>query len=537
MNRFPLYLQHDAMQCGVACLRMVLEHYGRRCAMAEVEALCPPTAEGASLLGLSPAAEAYGLHTVAGRLSLDALGKVPLPAILHWRQQHFVVLYRIKGSGSRARYCLADPARGLVACGRGDMEECWLSARSGGEDKGIALLLEPSAGSTAIDFVRRWLLLHVSMRVNLAIVSDFLCKLFTLPMAFFDTKHTGDIMQRMGDHDRVEQFLTGGALTVLFSAATFCVFGFVLLAYDAVVFGVFMAFSLLYGLWIRAFLGRRRVLDRERFGKAAEAQDTTWQLVTTMQEAKLQDCRLRRRREWEEAEAALYGVRMKGLKLQQAEEAGGVLINGVKNVVVTVLAAMAVVDGRMTLGQMLAVQYIIGQLSAPVESLLGFVYSLQDVRLSLERIGEVHQAKGEGRQGALTAFATAERTVSLQGVTFRYDPNAPAPTLSGVSLDIAEGKTTAIVGVSGSGKTTLLKLLLGYYAPEAGTITVGGQPISNYDPQWWRSRVGVVMQDGVVFSETRARGRQHSGDGAWAHSGARHPRGTHGLARGLLRVG
>ena len=285
----------------------------------------------------------------------------------------FVVLYRIKGSGCRARYCLADPARGLVACGRGDMEECWLSALSGGEDRGIALLLEPSAGfmpdggagrapgprslrfllgymgrhrralahvaaglavgsalqlllplltqaivdrgialrdigfvwlvlagqlmltlsSTAIDFVRRWLLLHVSMRVNLAIV------LFTLPMAFFDTKHTGDIMQRMGDHDRVEQFLTGGALTVLFSAATFCVFGFVLLAYDAVVFGVFMAFSLLYGLWIRAFLGRRRVLDRERFGKAAEAQDTTWQLVTTMQEAKLQDCRLRRRREWE----------------------------------------------------------------------------------------------------------------------------------------------------------------------------------------------------------------------------------------------
>ena len=300
--------------------------------------------------------------------------------------------------------------------------------------------------------MRRWLLLHVSMRVNLAIVSDFLCKLFTLPMAFFDTKHTGDIMQRMGDHDRVEQFLTGGALTVLFSAATFCVFGFVLLAYDAVVFGVFMAFSLLYGLWIRAFLGRRRVLDRERFGKAAEAQDTTWQLVTTMQEAKLQDCRLRRRREWEEAEAALYGVRMKGLKLQQAEEAGGVLINGVKNVVVTVLAAMAVIDGRLTLGQMLAVQYIIGQLSAPVESLLGFVYSLQDVRLSLERIGEVHQAKGEGREGALTAFATKGRTLSLQGVTFRYDPNAPSPTLSGVSLDIAEGKTTAIVGVSGSGQ-------------------------------------------------------------------------------------
>lgn len=302
MNRFPLYLQHDAMQCGVACLRMVLEHYGRRCAMAEVEALCPPTAEGASLLGLSRAAEAYGLHTVAGRLSLDALGKVPLPAILHWRQQHFVVLYRIKGSGSRARYCLADPALAHVAAGLavGSAIQLLLPLLTQAiVDRGIALRdigfvwlvlagqLMLTLSSTAIDFVRRWLLLHVSMRVNLAIVSDFLCKLFTLPMAFFDTKHTGDIMQRMGDHDRVEQFLTGGALTVLFSAATFCVFGFVLLAYDAVVFGVFMAFSLLYGLWIRAFLGRRRVLDRERFGKAAEAQDTTWQLVTTMQEAKL----------------------------------------------------------------------------------------------------------------------------------------------------------------------------------------------------------------------------------------------------------
>lgn len=585
MKRFQLYLQHDAMECGVACLQMVFAYYGRRCSAAEVETLCPPTAEGVSLLGLSRTAEAMGLRTVAGRMSIDALSEVPLPAILHWRQNHFVVLYRIKGRGRRMRFCIADPGKGLMSYSREELEECWLSARSGGVDKGIAMLLEPTAdfcrgnserdtgkphsmrfligyvaryrrafahvvaglavgsvvqlllplltqvivdkgiahrdiglvwlvlvgqlmltlSATAIDFVRRWLLLHISMRVNLAIVSDFFAKLLRLPMTFFDTKHTGDILQRMGDHDRVEQFLTGGALSILFSIATFCVFGCVLLTYDAVVFAVFMGFSVAYGLWIGAFLGRRKVLDRERFEKAAEAQDTTWQMVTTMQETKLQGCQRRRRREWEEAEAALYGVRMKSLKLQQAEEAGGVLINGIKNIVVTVLAAMAVIDGRMTLGQMLAVQYIIGQLAAPVEGMLGFVYSLQDVRLGLERINEIHRAPSEEREGALEALPTPGRTISVSGVTFRYDLHAFRPTLSDVNLDIEQGKTTAIVGVSGSGKTTLLKLLLGYYSPEKGTITVGGCPLSDLDMQWWRSRLGVVMQDGVIFSESIAR--------------------------------
>ena len=586
MSVFPLYIQHDAMQCGIACLQMVCEYHGRKVSASEVEELCPSTAEGVSMLGMGRAAEALGLHTVSGRLSVDMLAKAPLPCILHWRQRHFVVLHRIKGRGRRLRYCVADPAKGLVEYTREELEEGWLSSRSDGEDKGIAMLLEPTPGfvhkghdgreggetrsmrflfgyvrryrrpflhvlaglaigsiiqlllplltqavvdrgiadrdigfvwlvlagqlmltfsATALDFVRRWLLLHISVRINLSILSDFFTRLFGLPMAFFDTKHTGDILQRMADHDRVEQFLTGRVLSILFSAVTLLVFGCMLLSYDAVVFMVFAVFSVAYGLWITAFLRRRRVLDYERFDREAECQDKTWQMVTAMQEIKLQDCRRRRRHEWEEAQAALFGVRMKGLKLQQGEEAGGVLINSVKNILITVIAAMAVIDGRMTLGQMLAVQYIIGQLAVPVENMLGFVYSLQDVRLSLERINEIHRATPEGHDGALTAFASADRAIRVQGVTFRYDRNALHPTLHGISLDIEQGKTTAIVGASGSGKTTLLKLLLAYYPIECGQITVGGRPLADFDPQWWRSRLGVVMQDGVIFSESVAR--------------------------------
>ncbi len=585
MSVFPFRMQHDAMQCGIACLQMVCEYHGRKMSAAEVEELCPSTAEGVSLLGMSRAAEALGLHTVSGRLPVDMLAKAPLPCILHWRQRHFVVLYRIRGRGRRLRYCVADPAKGLVEYSRAELEEGWLSSRSDGEDKGIAMLLETTpafaeaatgkrggdtgsvrflmayvrrykaafahvlaglaigsaiqlllplltqavvdrgialrdigfvwlvlAGqlmltfsATALDFVRRWLLTHVSMRVNLSILSDFFAKLLSLPMPFFDTKHTGDLLQRMADHDRVEQFLTGHVLTVLFSTMTIAVFGCMLLAYDAVLFLVFAAFSAVYGLWMAAFLRRRRVLDYERFEREADSHDKTWQMVTAMQEIKLQDCRRRRRQEWEQTRLGLFGIRMKALRLQQAEEAGGVLISSVKDIIITVMAAMAVIDGRMTLGQMLAVQYIMGQLAVPVDSLLGFVYSWQDVRLSLERINEIHRARPEGRDGAMAAFASADRTIRVVGLSFRYDRNALRPTLQDVSLDIEQGKTTAIVGASGSGKTTLLKLLLAYYTPEGGQVTVGGRPLADYDPQWWRSRLGVVMQDGVIFSESVAR--------------------------------
>jgi ATP-binding cassette subfamily B protein len=585
MKRFPFHRQHDAMQCGVACLQMVCEWFGQKIPARDIDRICCSTAEGVSLLAMSRAAEKMGLHTACGRFTVDSLRKVPLPCILHWNQNHFVVLYKIRRHGRRTVYCVADPGKGLIRYHAGEFADCWVSTRSKGEDKGIAMLMEktPAFGrmdsdgsgesrsfrflfgyfrqyrrffaqvilglaagsllqlvlpfltqsivdvgingrnigfvylvlmaqlmltvsSTSLDFVRRWILLHISVRINISLLSDFFAKLLRLPMPFFDTKQTGDLLQRMQDHGRVQSFLTGQTLSILFSMVTFVVFGCVLACYSMLIFTVFAAFSIAYGVWITLFLRRRRVIDYAYFEKQAVSQDKTWQMITTMQEIKLQDCRRRRRWEWEDTQVDMFGVQMKSLKLQQTQEAGSIFINSVKDIVITVLAAKSVIDGGMTLGMMLAVQYIIGQLSGPVAQLMAFVYSLQDVKISLERINEIHATKDEDSAGnLLRRFPSGDRSIKFRGVDFSYDPNALTPTLSGIDIDIVEGGVTAIVGTSGSGKTTALKLLLGYYPPSQGTITIGGAGMSGYDLQWWRSQCGVVMQDGVIFSESIAR--------------------------------
>ena len=357
-------------------------------------------------------------------------------------------------------------------------------------------------GRTATDFIRRWLLLHISMRINISLVSDFFIKLLRLPMSFFDTKLTGDLLQRMGDHSRVQSFLTGQVLGILFSALSFFIFGAVLLVYDPLVFAVFIAGTLAYGAWIATFLNRRKVLDYELFERQAENQNRTYQFITSMQEIKLQQCERRRRWEWEDTQADLFAVQMKSLKLQQTQEAGSIFINEVKNILITVFAATAVINGEMTLGAMLAVQYIVGQLNSPVEQFMGFIYSLQDVRISLERINEIHGGRDEEPESGLLCSFSGEKAISLRGVSFKYDPHATGDTLSDVYLEIPEGKVTAIVGASGSGKTTLIKLMLGYYPPYKGEIKIAGHDISGYSLRWWRRRCGVVMQDGVIFSES-----------------------------------
>ena len=360
-------------------------------------------------------------------------------------------------------------------------------------------------GKTSTDFIRRWLLLHISMRINISLVSDFFIKLLKLPMSFFETKLMGDLLQRMNDHSRVQLFLTNQLLGVVFTFFSFVVFGSVLFVYNKVIFGVFLLGSLVYGLWIAYFLKRRKLIDYELFEQQAINKNKTYQFITSMQEIKLQDCEKRRRWEWEDTQADLFNVQMKSLKLQQTQEAGGVFINEVKNIFITVLAATAVIEGQITLGTMLAIQYIVGQLSSPVENLMAFVYDLQDVKISLDRINEIHQAENEeGGDRKLNNFY-GQKEISIDHIDFKYDPHGLNNTLDDISFTIPEGKITAIVGASGSGKTTLMKLMLAYYPIISGSIRIGGHNIKDYSLKWWRRHCGVVMQEGVIFSESIAR--------------------------------
>ncbi|MEE0423854.1 MAG: peptidase domain-containing ABC transporter, partial [Prevotella sp.] len=359
---------------------------------------------------------------------------------------------------------------------------------------------------TAIDFIRRWLLLHISLRINISLVSDFFIKLLKLPMSFFDTKLMGDLMQRMNDHSRVNTFLTQQTLNITFAMLTFVIFSVVLFFYNKLVFVIFLLGSILYGGWMTLFLKRRKVLDYELFEQQAINNNKTYEFITSMQEIKLQDCEQRRRWEWEDTQADLFGVQMKSLKLQQTQEAGSIFINEVKNIIITVVAATAVIHGQMTLGMMLAVQYIIGQLNSPVEQLMNFFYSLQDVKISLERINEIHQMDDEnGKESLLTSIEDKNEGIDIKNIMFKYDPHALRKTIDDVSIHIPQGKVTAIVGASGSGKTTLIRLILGYYPVLEGKINIGNTDINKLNKKWWRRQCGVVMQDGVIFSESIAR--------------------------------
>lgn len=359
---------------------------------------------------------------------------------------------------------------------------------------------------TALDFVRRLLLLHISMRINLSLVSDFFIKLFRLPMAFFDTKLMGDILQRINDHERVEHFLTSQTLTIAFSIFSMGVFGIVLCCYNSAIFIIFLLGSIIYALWIALFLHKRKLIDYALFECMASNNNKTYEMITSMQEIKLQDCEQRRRWEWEDTQADLFAVQIKSLKLQQAQEAGSIFINELKNIIITVVAATAVIKGELTLGMMLAVQYIIGQLNSPVEQVMNFIYSLQDVKISLERINEIHQKTEEDSNSEqIVDLVKDNGNIKLNNISFRYDKNSLKKTINDISLNIEEGKVTAIVGASGSGKTTLLKLLLGYYPVENGDIMIGNNNLNDINKRWWRRQCGVVMQDGVIFSESIAR--------------------------------
>lgn len=579
---FHFVKQLDAMQCGVACLAMICKYYKNAYSIETLSKLCSVSTEGVSLFAIKNAAEKLGFNSICCKTSIEQLVSISMPSILHWNQNHFVVLYKVK---NKKKFYIADPGKGLVCYSLENFKKHWISSVSNGEEKGVVMVIEPTekfwkksiieepnkkrsfnflfgyvlqyrkyfiqiilglllgcllqlimpfltqaivdigikhkdigfiwlvllgelmivVGRTATEFIRRWLLLHISMRINISLVSDFFIKLLKLPMSFFDTKLMGDLLQRIGDHSRVQNFLTGQVLNVVFTFLSFIIFGIVLLVYDKIIFCVFVIGSFIYGLWISSFLQRRKVLDYELFEQQAINQNRTYQFITSMQEIKLQDCEQRRRWEWENTQADLFIVQMKSLKLQQSQEAGSIFINEVKNMLITVFAATAVINGQVTLGAMLAIQYVVGQLNSPVEQFMSFIYSLQDVKISLERINEIHEGKNEESNENQEKAFNFGRSIRIKDIDFKYDPNASQKTLEGVSFDIPEGKVTAIVGASGSGKTTLIKLMLGYYPVVSGTISIAGRNINEYNLKWWRRHCGVVMQDGVIFSESIAR--------------------------------
>lgn len=586
-----LIKQFDSMDCGAACLAMIVSFFGKRPDMNQIRKLCSLGKDGVSLLGIGKAAEAMGMKSLGGKITFVTLtSDAPLPCIVHWNQNHFVVVHKIRKhrNGGYTVY-VADPGKGMMTYDKEEFCEHWASTQTDGEEKGIVLLLEPAEpfhsqmdnkqhsgknrlsflwsylkkysrffiqlilglllGSllqlvfpfltqaivdtgiggkdvsfiwlvllaemmllfsrTAIEFIRSKILLHISARINISLISDFFIKLMKLPMKFFDTKLMGDLLQRIEDHRRVEQFLTSGSLTVLFSFFTFIVFGVVLAVYNPLIFLIFLIGTSLYACWIVLFLKKRRQLDYKYFEQAGKNRNVTYHLIDGMQEIKLQGCEQRKRWEWEDVQADLFKVNLQSLNLQQIQQAGSITINEVKNILITVLAATAVIHGDMTLGMMLAVQYIIGQLNGPVEQLIRFIYSWQDVSISLDRMNEIHTETDEENDGrtrnSYTEDTSKGHSINIGGLCFKYDLYSPQDVLSDINLYIPNGKVTAIVGASGSGKTTLVKLLLGFYEPSCGCIRVGDGNLNEYNLSWWRNQCGAVMQEGYLFSDTIAR--------------------------------
>jgi len=588
MKKFPFVKQPDAMDCGPACVCMISRYYGQNYSLGAMRRNAFLSKEGVSLLGISRAAEKIGFKTIGGRFTLKKIvSKVNYPCILHWNQNHFVILYKVSVKKGQYIFYIADPGKGLLKFSQQEFSEKWLSTKTGNEDQGIALLLEPTPsfyegsekykyqkngkikflgkyfapykklflqlviglftgsllqllfpfltqavvdngifnkdiafvwlillaqlmlllGRASIDLIRRRILLHISTRINVSLISDFFIKLLKLPMSFFDVKLLGDLLQRIEDHHRVERFLTAQSLNLLFSLFSFLVFGVVLIVYSLKIFIVFLLGSIIYAIWIMFFLKKRRVIDYKTFEQQAINRNKTYQLINGIQEIKLQGYEQIKRWEWEDTQADLFEVNMQALSLQQSQEAGSIFINEIKNILITVLAAAAVINGNLTLGMMLSIQYIIGQLNSPVEQIMAFIYQWQDVSISLDRMNEIHKEDEEvGEQNVLcTAKDFKNNNIKLEGVSFGYENAIRTNVLNNINLEIPEGKITAIVGASGSGKTTLIKLLLGYYSPQEGIINIGEQSLLKFNPDWWRSKCGAVMQDGFIFSESIAK--------------------------------
>ncbi len=593
---FPHYQQLDAMDCGPSCLRMIAKHYGRSYNLQTLRERSYITRQGVSMLGISDAAESIGMHTMGVKVTFEQLvNDAPLPCILHWNQNHFVVCYgikkkkglrRIKERKNEAEYIIniSDPAKGKYPIDKKGFLKCWASTKLQGEEAGTALLLSPSPdfyeqeddkqkqeknlgyfvrylfpyksqmfqlvagmliGSVlslilpfltqavvdqgignnnlnfitliliaqlvlsvtqmGMGFIRSWITLHMNTRISISLISDFLAKLMKLPIRFFDAKNIGDIMQRIGDHGRIQSFMTGTALSTLFSFVNFFIFAFVMAYYNLQILVVFLAGNILYVTWILLFMRYRRKLDNSRFAQSSANQSNMVQLITGMQEIKLNNCEKQQRWKWETIQIKLFKISVKGTALGQYQQIGSIFFNQTTSLLISYLSAKAVVEGNITLGMMMSISYIIGQLSGPIGQVISFAQSLQDAKISLERLNEIHNKEDE-EQTILHKidYIPENKTVKIEDVCFSYDGAERDYVLENLNLEIKQNKVTAIVGASGSGKTTIIKLLLGFYPPIKGKITVDSIPLDEINPHLWRQHSGAVMQDGFIFSDTIA---------------------------------
>jgi len=577
---FPFVRQPDAMDCGPACLKMIASYYKVNHSLESLRKRCYITREGVSFLGLSEAADSIGFRTIGVKIPFELLNeKVPLPCIVHWKQKHFVVVYKIKGD----KIWVADPGIGHVKYTREEFEENWASTARGREKAGLVLIVEPTPaiydkeagrenrggfhfllryfriynkysvqiilglilasliqlvlpfltqsvidiginnndidfiylilfaqlalvlGRMSVEFIRSWLLLHIGSRVNVAVISDFLQKLMSLPASFFDTKLTGDILQRIEDNNRIEEFLTSASLSILFSFFNLVIFGLVLCIYSIKIFLVFLIGVTLYIVWISLFMRSRAMVDHQRFRKMSESGSKLINIVNGMQEIKLTRSELSNRWDWEKIQASLFSLKVRGLSIIQLQTAGATLINEISNITITIIAATTVLKGDMTLGMMLAVQFIIGQMNVPVSQLLGFFRMAQDAKISLDRLAEIHNMENEDSDPESRLNKLPEKKdIYINNLSYQYEgPHSPY-ALKDIDLFIEADKKTALVGASGSGKTTLLKMILGFYNPVSGEILVGDTHLKNINLRLWRKKTGAVMQDGFIFPDTIA---------------------------------
>ncbi|MFC6096429.1 peptidase domain-containing ABC transporter [Flavobacterium qiangtangense] len=580
MSKFKIFLQADSKDCGPTCLKMIANHYGKLVDIQKLRDLSETTREGSNLLTLSAAAEKIGFSAAGVKLGLDKLEEAQLPCILHWNDNHYVVLYKI----SRGLYHIADPAHGLMRYSKNEFVKFWTGKEPNESLNGVALLLEKSPefnrlelngddsgtygfklifrylipyrsfmfqlflglfvgsvlqllvpfltqsivdvgirnrnikfiylvlfaqlflflGRTALEVIRGWILLHISVRINITLVSDFFIKLMSLPISFFDVRMTGDIMQRINDHQRIEKILTTSSLSVLFSVFNMFVMGGVLAYYNFKIFLVFFIGSAFYFLWIIVFLKKRADLDYKKFSEVSHEQSKVIELINGMQEIKLHNAEKKKRWMWEDVQVRLFKVSIKSLLLEQIQSVGSNSINEFKNILIIFLSAKLVIDGQITLGMMIAISSIVGNLNAPILQLIEFVREAQDAKISLARLSEIHNKEDEiQEERSQTSKIPENADIIIKDLSFRYR-GTDSLVLKDLNLIIKANKITAIVGSSGSGKTTLMKLLLKFYEPSKGHIDVNDMPLKAIAQTAWRNHLGCVMQEGYIFNDTIA---------------------------------